>query len=163
MMKSDEISFCEIAQHAVLSHLDLSKRVISFNTFTSSRANQLSNFHARFFSGIAFGTNVFLHCHTDADFTFSIIQVFLKGKSQHLPDDEVVAYCCFPTIGVAIPLCPGDYVLFNAKIPHCISSRCKFEDEIVVTSTYLKTLVVGMNNNNLPLTQEQARIIEQNK
>jgi hypothetical protein len=75
----------------------------------------------------------------------------------------VVVYFCFPTIGVAVPLRPGDYVLFNATIPHCIYSRCKFEDEIVVTSTYLKTLVVGMNNNNLPLTQKQARIIEQNK
>ena len=162
MMKSAEISFREIAQHAVLSHLDLSKRVIPFKTFTSSRANQPSNFHAWFFSGIAFGTNVFLRCHTDADFTFSIIQVFLKGKSQYLPDDEVVVYLCFPTIGVAVPLRPGDYLLFNATIPHCISSRCKFEDEIMVTSTYLKTLVVGMNNNDLPLTQEQARIIEQN-
>jgi hypothetical protein len=103
MMKSAEISFCEIAHHAVLSHLDLSKRVIPFKTFTSSRADWPSNFHAQFFSGIAFGTNVFLHCHTDANFTFSIIQVFLKGKSQYLPDDEVVVYFCFPTIGVAIP------------------------------------------------------------
>jgi hypothetical protein len=162
MMKSAEISFREIAQHAVLSRLDLAKRVIPFKTFTSSRANQPSNFHARFFSGIAFGTNVFLSCHTYADFTFSIIQVILKGKSQYVPDNEVEVYFCFPTITVAVPLRPGDYVLFNATIPHCISSRCKFEDEIVVTSSYLKTLVVSMNNNNLPLTQKQARIIEQN-
>ncbi len=162
-MKSAEISFREIAQHAVLSHLDLSKKVIPFKTFTLSKADQPSYFHACFFGGIAFGTNVFLCCHTDANFTFSIIQVLLKGKSQYLPDDEVVVSFCFPTIGVAVTLHPGDYLLFNARIPHCISSRCKFEDEIVVTSTYLKMLVVSMNNNNLPLTQKQARIIEQNK
>jgi hypothetical protein len=64
---------------------------------------------------------------------------------------------------VAVPLRPGDYLLFNARIPHCISSRCKFEDEILCTSTYLKTAIVGMNNNDLPLTQLQARIIEQVK
>ncbi len=104
MMKSAEISFRKIAQHAVLCHLDLSKRVIPFKTFTSSRANQPSNFHVWVFSGIAFGTNVFLPWHTDADFTFSIIKVFLKGKSQYLPDDEVVVYFCFPTISVAVPL-----------------------------------------------------------
>jgi hypothetical protein len=75
----------------------------------------------------------------------------------------VVTYFCFPTIGVAVPLHPGDYLLFNAKLPHCISSRCKFEDEILCTSTYLKTAIVGMNNNDLPLTQEQARVIEQLK
>jgi hypothetical protein len=71
-----------------------------------------------------------------------------------------VVFFCFPTIGVAVPLRPGDYLLFNAKIPHCVSSRCKFEDEIVVTSMYLKTAIVGMNNNDLPLTNEQACIIE---
>ena len=75
----------------------------------------------------------------------------------------MVAYFCFSTIGVAVPLRPGDYLLFNARIPHCISSRCKFEDEILCTSTYLKTAIVGMNNNDLPLTQLQARIIEQVK
>ncbi len=75
----------------------------------------------------------------------------------------MVTYFCFPTIGVAVPLRPRDYLLFNAKLPHCISSRCKFEDEILCTSTYLKTAIVGMNNNNLPLTLEQARVIEQLK
>ncbi len=49
MMKSAEISFRAIAQHTVLSHLDLSKRVIPFKTFTLSRADQPSNFHAQFF------------------------------------------------------------------------------------------------------------------
>jgi hypothetical protein len=66
-----------IAEPVVLSHLDLAKRVVPFKTFTSSRSEHPDNFHAQFFGGIAFGTNV---CHTDADFTFSIIQVFLKGK-----------------------------------------------------------------------------------
>ena len=89
--------------------------------------------------------------------------MFLKGTSKYRLDDNVVAYFCFPTIGVAVPLRPGDYLLFNARIPHCISSRCKFEDEILCTSTYLKTAIVGMNNNDLPLTQLQARIIEQVK
>ena len=90
------------------------------------------------------------------------IQVFLKGKSQYRLDDEVevVVYFCFPMIGVAVPLRPGDYILFNARIPHCISSGCKLEDEILCTSTYLKTAIVGMYNSDLPLTQEQAQIVE---
>ena len=81
----------------------------------------------------------------------------------YLPGDDVVTYICFPTIGVAVPLRPGDYLLFNAKLPHCISSRCKFEDEILCTSTYLKTTIVGMDYNDLPLTLEQARVIEKLK
>jgi hypothetical protein len=62
----------------------------------------------------------------------SISQVFLKGRSEYLVNDDVVAYFCFLTLGVAVPLCPGDYFMFNALIPHCISSRCKLEKEIIV-------------------------------
>ncbi len=93
----------------------------------------------------------------------SIVHVLLKGKLKYLPGDDVVTYFCFPTIGVAVPQRPGDYLLFNAKLPHCISSGCKFEDEILCTSTYLKTAIVGMINNDLPLTHEQAMVIEQLK
>jgi len=97
MMKHAKMSFCAIADHAVLSHLALAKKVVSLKTFTSSMEDHHSNFNAEFFGGIAFGTNVFLCCHTDEDFSFSIIQVFLKGKSQYRLDDQVVAYfywCC---------------------------------------------------------------------
>ena len=39
----------------------------------------------------------------------------------------------------------------------------QFEDEILCTLTYMKTAIVGMNNNDLPLTLEQATVIEQLK
>ncbi len=38
------------------------------------------NLFVHFFGGIAFGMNVFLCCHTDANFTMSILQVLLKGR-----------------------------------------------------------------------------------
>ena len=122
MMKCAKRSFRMIANHSVVSHLHHAKRVVPFKRFTSSRADCPEQFDANFFGGIAFGTNVFLRCHTDADFTFSIVHVLLKGKSNYLPGDDVVTYFCFPTIGAAVPLSPGDYLLFNAKLPHCISS-----------------------------------------
>ena len=50
----------------------------------------------------------------DADFTMSITQVFLKGQLEYHLNDDVVAYFCFPTLGVAVPLRPGDYLIFNA-------------------------------------------------
>ena len=116
MMKSAERSFRTIASHAVLSHVHHAKRVVPFKTFSSPNDDTSGNFNAKFFGGIAFGTNIFLHCHTDADFTMSISQVFLKGRSEYLPNDDVVAYFCFPTIGIAVPLRPGDYFMFNALI-----------------------------------------------
>jgi hypothetical protein len=90
----------------------------------------------------------------------SISQVFLKGKSEYHLHDNVVVYFCFPTLGVAVPLCPGDYLMFNALIPHCISSHCKLDDKIMCVSMYLKTSIVGMNNNDLMLTPTQSLLAD---
>ena len=50
--------------------------------------------------------------------------VHVKGK-QYLPDDEVVAYFCFPRLGFAVPLRPGDALIFNPKEDHAVLSRCE--------------------------------------
>ena len=117
-MKRAETSFCSIADHCVLSHLHHAKKLVPFKTFTST-VDKTSSFSSDFFGGIAFGSNVFLRCHTDADFTMSITQAFLKGIPEYHLKDDVIAYFCFPTLGVAVPLPPGDYFMFNALIPHC--------------------------------------------
>ena len=160
MMKRAEMSFREFADHAVISHNYHAKKLVPFKTFQCT-GDLSSTFSSEFFGGIAFGTNVFLHCHTDADFTMSISQVFLKGKDVYNLQDDVISYFCFPTLGVAVPLRPGDYFMFNALIPHCISSRCRLEDDVMCASVYLKTAIVGMNNNNLQLTPKQAMTIKQ--
>jgi len=95
MMRRAEHCFRCIAEPAVLSHLDLAKRVVPFKTFISSSSEHPDNFHAQFFGGIAFGKNVFLRCHTDEDFTFSIIQVFLKGNHRYQVTDGVVVFFVF--------------------------------------------------------------------
>ena len=159
LMKRAELAFRQVADHSVLSNIHHAKKLVPFKTFTSSSLDHPSEFNADFFGGIAFGTNVFLRCHTDADFTMSISQVFLKGRSEYLPSDDIVAYFCFPTLGVGVPLRPGDYFMFNARIPHCISSRCKLEDEVMCASVYLKSAIVGLNNNDLPLTPQQTLVV----
>ena len=73
----------------------------------------------------------------DADFTMSITQVFLKGRLEYHLNDDVVAYFCFPTLGVAVPLRPDDYLIFHALIPHCISFCCKLDDEIMQLSLFI--------------------------
>ena len=73
-MRRAEESFKTIADHQVISHINHAKNAVPFKTFTAS--NPKSN-HAKFFGGMGFGTNVFLPCHTDEDFTMSIAQIFL--------------------------------------------------------------------------------------
>ena len=70
-------------------------------------------------------------------------------------------YFCFPTLGVAVPMQPGDYLLFNSRIPHCISSRCCHADKIMCISMFLKTAIVGLNENARVLTDKQSMLSEQ--
>ena len=90
----------------------------------------------------------------------SMAQIHLKGKDVYKIDDDVVVYFCFPTLGVAVPLRPGDFLLFNALIPHCVLSRCRQDNDIFSIAMYLKTFVVGMNNNQLPVSSNQSFLAE---
>jgi hypothetical protein len=78
-MKRAETAFSLFANHCVISHLHHAKKLVPFKTFSPTADKKSSELSSDFFGGIAFGSNVFLRCHTDADFTMSITQVFLKG------------------------------------------------------------------------------------
>ncbi len=86
----------------------------------------------------------------------SIAHVHLKGKDEYELHDDIVVYFCFSTMGVAVPLCPGDFLLFNALILYCILSWCKQTDNIYCLYMYHKSVIMGMNNNLMPLTTKQA-------
>ena len=77
---------------------------------------------------------MYLQCHRDQDFTLSIAQIHLKGLDKYSVNDKIVVYFCSPTIGVAVALRPGDFLLFDATIPHCISSRSHKDDSIMCVS-----------------------------
>ena len=49
MMRRAEHCFCGLAEPAVISHLDLAKRIVPFKTFISSSSQHPDNFHAQFF------------------------------------------------------------------------------------------------------------------
>ncbi len=104
---------------------------------------------------------MFSSSHTDSDYTMSMAHIHLKGKDKYELSDNVVVYFCFPTLGVAVPLRPGDFLIFNALIPHCVSSRFRQVDEVMCISMYLKSAVVGMNNNKLPLDSKQSHLAAQ--
>ena len=158
MVKRAEFLFESFAGSEVLDHIQRSKEVVPFKTMHAPHCHQA---HAKYFGAIAFGCNVFLRCHDDDDFTISMAHVLLAGKEQYNLDDEVVIYFCFPTLGVAVPMRPGNYLLFNSRIPHCISSRCRHADKIMCISMFLKTAVVGMNENARILTDAQELLLAQ--
>ncbi len=141
LMQHAKYCFEALADQKVISHMYHAKQVVPFKTI--NRTVSSNEFGLKYYSGLAFGCNVFLQCHTDHDFTMSMAQIHLKGREQYNVDDNVV-YFCFPTLDVAVSLRPGDFFLFNALIPHCVSSRCRQCDEVMSVAVYLKSAVVGM-------------------
>ena len=109
---------------------------------------------SKMFGGIAFGANVHISCHTDSDFMYSVVSAHLREHKNQL-NDRILVYFCFPRLGTAIPLRSGDLLVFNPSEPHAVSSRCRNDDLVYCMSMYLKTSVVGLNDNSLGLTTQQ--------
>jgi hypothetical protein len=156
LMRHAEYCYQTLADTEVISHVYHAKQLVPFKTMTVKTTDD--QYSLNYFGALAFGCNVFLQCHTDSDFTMSIANVHLKGKDKYEFDDPIVIYFCFPTLGIAVPLRPGDFIIFNALIPHCVSSRCREADEVMCISMYLKSSVVGLNDNLLPLDNKQYHL-----
>jgi hypothetical protein len=105
---------------------------------------------ARYYNGLGFGINDYLRSHIDPDFTMSIVQAHIDNHD-YANDDKIICYFAFPRIGAAVALRPGDFLLFNPREPHSISSRCNREDDVYIISSYLKTAVVRLHDNSKPI------------
>ena len=157
IMRSAKVCYEIINDHQVTSQMHHAKKQVPFKTMTTPSSVSGSSYW--YYGSLAIGCNVFLPCHVDQDFTMSIVQAFIRGVNKYDVDDSIVVYFCFPTLCVAIPLRPGDYLIFNPLIPHCVSSRCNRTQDVLLVTMYLKTAVVGLNNNDIDITQEQASLV----
>ena len=160
MVRRYENCFTSYVDTEEIRKINIAKALIGFKSLSLSQSrNETFSDHAKIFNGVAFGYNVFLSCHSDIDYTYSITSVYLEGHVNTL-DDVIVAYFCFPRLGIAVALRPGDVLIFNPREPHAVSSRCRDSDRILCLSTYLKTAIVGLNDNAIPLTEEQERRVK---
>ena len=112
----------------------------------------------RFYSSVAFGKNIYLPAHKDQDFTFSITSIHKRSANYDM-DDSVLAYFCFPKISVAIPMKPGDVIIFNPQEYHCVSSRSNEDDVILCVSVYLKSAIVGGHDNGQILSPKVKNVL----
>ncbi len=108
------------------------------------------------FAAFAHGINVYLNGHRDKDMTYGA--VFIHMRELYKLKNRIVAYFCFPRLGISIPLRPGDVLFFNPREEHCVSSRCNNSDTIYCVSLYLKSSLFGLNNNGMPLLPIEERL-----
>ena len=146
LLKRAEYAFDRYMNTDIIRHISCARSRVNFKTMEPSPSSSHQK-TGRYYSGLGFGINVFLRCHVDRDFTMSIVQVHVDDHIYQV-DDKILCYFAFPRIGIAVALRPGDFLLFNPQEPHSISSRCRTEDEIYCISSYLKTAVVGLNDNS---------------
>ena len=104
--------------------------------------------------------------HVDIDFFYSLLAIrsvlnasdySYQANTDDLP--PVAQHFVFPTVGIAVALRPGDHLIFNPKIPHCCSEKLiEYTDHRVhLCAFYLKTAIIGMNDNSKPLTSSQEQ------
>lgn len=115
--------------------------------------------YSKIWPAMAVGRNVCLSCHTDEDYFWSMVTVV---ASDELCKDEkrIICYFCFPTLGLAVALRAGDILMFNPRIPHCVSSRCDGSYDAFCISMYVKTLLVSGKDNHQVLSAEELQLAE---
>ncbi len=133
----------------IIRHISCARSQVKFKMMGPS-PSLTHKILARYYNGLGFGINVYLRSLIDWDFTMSIVQAHIDNHDYQV-DDRILCYFAFPRIGMAVALRPGDFLLFNPQEPHSISSRCKSGDKIFCISSYLKTGVVGLNDNSNPI------------
>ena len=96
----------------------------------------------------------FLNVHVDEDFFYSLTTIVSQhglheDVDRYRMDAEISNYFAFPEEGISVALRPGDMLIFNPLYRHCLSSRTSgFEEkDVFCLSLYLKTAVVGGNDN----------------
>ena len=138
----------------IISQVNAALKQMNPPLFTTPNGSCTSIYNA-----FACGINVYLNAHSDKDFTFCAVSIHTR-QEYHLMGDKILAYFVFPTMGIAVPLRQGDQLLFDPDVPHMVSSQYNNEDEIYCVSLYLKSNVLGKNDNSLPLTLEEKRLSE---
>ena len=90
-----------------------------------------------------------MEMYTDEDYIMGCAGV-LGGDGYRKYDSkgsDILQYFWFPGTGSAVGPRNGDLLLFNPTVPHCVSSRCTLTEDVICTSFYLKTAIVGGNDN----------------
>jgi hypothetical protein len=149
VLKRTEYAFDRSMDTDIIPHISCARSRVEFKTMEPSPLSTHKK-SASYYIGLGFGINVYLRSHIDQDFTMSIVQAHINNHDYQV-NDRILCYFAFPRIGMAVALLPGAFLLFNPQEPHSISSRCKLGDKIFCISSYLKTGVVGLNDNSNPV------------
>ena len=112
-------------------------------------------------ASMACAINYYSAAHIDKDFFLSILSVNVDNEEELQEMSDVVTHFCIPFYGVSIALRDGDLLIFNPQIHHCAAHQeIGLNSDIILCSHYLKSLLVGGNNNDVELSEEQKDYVK---
>ena len=127
-MKCYEKLICAYAPTRELRRIAVAKKVLNFSTMKTDDQSQYDN--CQILASLATATNVHANSHIDDDAFYAIVTAHILNVKYDYRQD-IVAYFCFPCHGVAVALRPGDVIMSNPRINHCLSSRCRLADNVI--------------------------------
>ena len=104
--------------------------------------------------------------HVDNDFFFTYLTCRCETRNDcdwnTMSNSPVAYHFLFPSISVAVSIRPGDLLVFNPKIPHCVSHKLTDCGNVPVylASFYVKCGNIGGNNNDSILTEKEKEPLE---
>lgn len=157
-MRSCEKALKHVMPRESIRHIESARNCTDYPVMQSTSCREVDS--STIFSAISIAVDPILPGHTDPDMMYSCTSCFLAEDHDYILDDHIIVYFCFPTHGLAVPLRPGDILIFNPLTPHCISSKCRLSDTVIGTSMYVKTAIVGLNNNSINLLPNDIMLAE---
>jgi hypothetical protein len=166
MASYSEHLFCQELPFCFRRALYDAQTVVPWNTLTTGASSEES---PCFFATLATAINYSSKTHKDKDFFLSSLQIHCLEDVDHngayKTDLPVAQHFVFAEYGFAVALRSGDCIIFNPQHFHCSSEKTdRYKDkDVFLTAFYIKSLVVGGNNNDLPLKKIQKQMYEEMK
>ena len=159
MVRTAEHCANKVLPSGLYESLEKTKELFEWECLKKKFNNKFNSKQTNLWSSIATSFDYTSAAHTDKDFFLSMLTV---TTSQGLIDggytiDQPIAMCfVIPELGLYIGLRPGDQFIFNPLYYHCISTKDfgTYNKPVFVTSFYLKTAIVGQNNNDKEIKED---------
>ena len=160
MVKRKEKLVKDYTAHKLLRGLAAARAVGQWSTMEPAGSGAASTKGATIFPALASARNCCSAAHDDPDFFLSAFSTCAERESCKLEMD-VAQHFCFPEVGVAIAIRPGNLLIFNPAHHHCCSQKESARDgeDVCLTSFCLKSAAVGLHDNKIPLTPEDMAIL----
>jgi hypothetical protein len=120
--------------------------------------NVLINGYNGRFSQLAIATKYWVALHEDDDMFRTLLSCYASEKEKDKPNNDILFYFVFPSVGIAIPMRSTDILVFDSKFAHCASNyRC--EDSLIFSCfTSSKTVNAHITNNNEVVMLERLAV-----